>query len=163
MPYPYRRDCARSPTLRNAPNGRRAYALVRLAHLASERSPQYLCSFVFGNHPLKLHQKLVFRGRGLWSLDEQGPYVVSSELLEQKDLICVFATQSIRRIHKHRINLPFGRQVAYFLQTRSNERCTAVTLILDYPFVWNSEAVLLSKFSECCRLTRYGVLVFLFV
>ncbi len=81
------------------------------------RALQDLRSFVLGDHALELHQQLIFRSGALRCIHKARLDSLSGELLDQQNLVGIFATQSIRRVDEYDLDLPFGSEVSYVFKT----------------------------------------------
>src|SRR6266852_2298720 len=92
---------------------------------AAPRAFQDLRSFVLGDHALELYEQLIFCGGALGCLHEARLHAVSSQLLDQQDLIGVFATQPIGRVGKDDLHLAFCGKVSYAFKARPLERRAA--------------------------------------
>src|SRR4029077_15232282 len=64
--------------------------------LATPRALQDLCSFVFRDHALELHQELIFRTVALRRLHEQRFHSVAGKLFDQQNLGKKFLAQRAR-------------------------------------------------------------------
>jgi hypothetical protein len=113
--------------------------------------------------PLELEQQLVFRRRALRRLDENHLDPVASELLNEQNLVGVFAAEAVRRVHEDCLNLSLGGQIAQPFQTRAHEAGAAEAFILEDPFTRNVVAVVAGKFDQRRRLARNRVLFLLLV
>ncbi len=60
---------------------------LRPVSLTATRTFQDLRSFIFSDHPLELHKKLIFRAVALWRLHEHRLDSVAGELLDHQNLV----------------------------------------------------------------------------
>ena len=96
-------------------------ARVRPVSLTAARPLQDLCPLIFGNHPLELHQQLIFRTVALRRFYKQRLDSVAGQFLDQQNLIRILPAEAVRGVGEHNLYLSFGGQVSHALQPgRSN-------------------------------------------
>src|SRR5215469_2805142 len=72
---------------------------LRSVSFTAARTFQDLRSFIFSDHPLELHQKLIFHAVALWRLHEHCLDSVAGELLDQQNLVRILRkAQSVRAV-----------------------------------------------------------------
>src|ERR1700730_5591084 len=131
--------------------------------LAATRTFEDLCPLVFRDHALELQQQLILGCCRPWRADKQGLDTGPSELLDQQDLIGVASTEPIRGIDQHGVELAFSRQVAHALEAGTDQTRAPIAFVFEYPFRWNSAALLGGERDQRRRLAGDGVLLLLLV
>src|SRR5215831_3655375 len=106
---------------------------LRPVSFTAARTFQDLRSFIFSDHPLELHKKLIFRAVALWRLHEHCLDSVAGELLDQQDLVRVLAAQAVRGIREHYLDVPFSGEVSHALQAWPLQRGSTVAFIFEHP------------------------------
>src|SRR6266581_4862755 len=101
--------------------------------LPAARALEDLGPFVLGDHPLKLHKQLILRAYARRRVQKMCLHALTGQLFDQEDLVGVLATQAIRGIDEHGLDLSFGRQVAHPFQAWSLERRPAIALVFEDP------------------------------
>jgi len=111
------------------------------------------------NHALELPQQLILSCCRPWRADKQGLDTSPSELLDQQDLIGVSSTEPIAGIDQHGVELAFSRQVAHALEAGTDQTGATIAFVFEYPFRWNSAALLGGERDQRRRLVGNGVLL----
>src|SRR5438309_4227817 len=133
------------------------FARAGAVTLATPRALQDLRSLVLGDHALELHEQLIFGRCTLRRIQKACLDAVTSELLDQQDLIRIFATQAIRTVDENGLNLSFRRQIAHALQTWSFERGPAIALVFEDPRLRHLEIERPRQLGQRRSLTRNRV------
>src|SRR5262249_22218658 len=125
--------------------------------LAASRPLEDLGPFVLGDHALELNEELVLRRRALRRVQKTGFDAVTGELLDQQNLIGIFATQPIRAVDENGLNLSVGRQVAHTLQARAFERGPAIAVVFEDPGLRHFDVECPRQLDQRCRLAHNRV------
>src|SRR5437870_6036105 len=132
---------------------------LRPVSLTATRTFQDLRSFIFSDHPLELHKKLIFRAVALWRLHEHRLDSVVGELLDQQNLVRILAAQAVRGIREQHLDLPFSGEVPHALQAGPLQRGSAIAFIFEDPFFGYLQIVALGELDQRRRLARDRVLL----
>ena len=116
--------------------------------LTAVRSLQDLRPLIFGNHPLELHQQLIFRAVALRRFHKQRLDAVAGEFLDQQNLVRVFPAETVRRVREHNLDVPFGGQVSHALQARPLQRCSTIAFIFEDPLFRYLQIVVPCEFDQ---------------
>src|SRR6516165_8692688 len=132
---------------------------VGTVSLATTRTLQNLCAFVFRNHALELNQELIFRTVALRRLHEQGFDSVAGELFDQQNLVSILSAQSVGRVRQHNLHLSFGGEIAHAFQTRALQRGSAIAFVFKDPLFGHLQLVVLGELDQRRRLAGDRVLL----
>jgi hypothetical protein len=77
--------------------------------LTAARSLQDLRPLIFGNHPLELHQQMIFRAVTLRRFTNSCLDSVASEFFDQQNLVGVLPAETVGCVRQYNLDLPFGR------------------------------------------------------
>src|SRR5450631_2701609 len=127
--------------------------------LAAARSLEDLRPLVLGNHALELHEQLILGARALRRIDEERLNALPREFLHQQDLVGVLATQPVRRVDEHRLDLPLGGKIAYTFKTWPLKCRSAVAFVFEHPFLRHLEFAAPRKLDQRRRLARDRLLL----
>ena len=122
-----------------------------------------LRTLVFRNHALELQQKLILSGGVARRLDKEHLHARTCKLFREQNLICVFATQPIRRMNENRLNLSLRRKIANPFQARPNHGSTAIAFVLKHPLIGHAVSLLAGEGDQRRRLAGNRVLLLLLV
>ncbi len=125
------------------------------------RSLRDLRPLIFGNHSLKLQHEPLLGSFAAGGFQKDRLHSMTGKFLDQQNLISIFATQAIRRVNQHHLNLTFGRQIPQTFQARSRQHRSAVTFIFKNPFARNGQLMDFCMFQKQRRLTGNGSFLFL--
>ena len=125
--------------------------------LTTTRALQDLRPLILGDHALELNQQLILGARTLGRLHKQRFHPLTRELLDQQDLVGVFAAQSIRRIDERRLNLTLCHEIPNPLKTRALEARAAIAFVFEDPFPRDFESVALGELDQRHSLARNRV------
>ena len=100
-----------------------------LVQLAPTRALQNFGSLVFGDHPLHLHQQLVFGGATSRSIEEDDRYSLPRKFFEQQDLVRIATRQSVGAVHVQNFQPTFRNPVPQFFQCGPHKRGPTAALV----------------------------------
>src|SRR3982751_1863892 len=138
-------------------------AIARRVQLPAAAPLEDLGAFIFGDHPLHLEQQLLLRLLSDRVVEEDDLDATALELLDDEDLISIFASQSIGRVDVEAIDQAGGRLIAEAFQGGSDQHGSAVPLIDEAQRILHSELILANSPLEGFDLTADGVLLGLLI
>src|SRR5579863_4258098 len=130
---------------------------------AAPRALQDLRSFVLGDHALELYEQLIFRRDTLGCVHKACLDSLSGQLLDQQNLVGVFATQSVRRVDEDGLDLPLGSEVSYAFEAGTFQCRSAIAFVFEYPLLRDLQIVFLRELEQRCCLARYRAFLALLV
>src|SRR5262245_28097892 len=137
--------------------------VLRAVPLSPSRPLENLGALVFGDHALELHEQRILRRCAGRPVHEDESHAAAGQLLRDQDLVRILATQAIRRVNQHRLDVPLCRQIAHGLEAGTQQRGATVAVILKLPLRWDHVAMRLGVPDQRCHLAADRVLLFLAV
>nr|WP_239468463.1 hypothetical protein [Microvirga arvi] len=103
--------------------------VTRLLELAAPEPFGQHGALILGNGSLNLQQKLIIRIIGDGMVQEHHLASDAPELLQQQDLIGVFASQTVWTEHRHHIDGGVAHRIAQSIQARPVQAGSTVPLV----------------------------------
>src|SRR5690242_3081484 len=111
--------------------------------LTAATTLQDLGTLVLGNHALNLQQQVFLGGVPDVAIEEDDLDTTTLQLVEQQDLVGVFACQAIRGVDVEAVDGSGSRLITQAFQRRAEQRAAAAAFIEEAKFFWERQAVLL--------------------
>jgi len=127
--------------------------------LAAARAFEDLRPLVLRDHPLELHEELILGGCAPRCVEKDRLHALACELFDQQHLIGILATQAIRGVDEHRLQLSLGREVAHPFEAGPLECCSAKSFVFEDPGLRHLELARPREFDQRCRLARNRMLL----
>jgi hypothetical protein len=128
-------------------------AAARRVELAAAAALEDLGPLVLGDHALHLQEEIVFWRAPQLAIEEDQLHTATLELVDQQDLIGVFAGQAIRRVDVKAIDGAVGCRIAQAFQSWAHQRTAAVTLVDETQLGIERQVIALETFFQRCDLT----------
>ena len=138
-------------------------AIAGRVHLPASAPLEDLGPFIFGDHPLHLEQQLLLRLIADLVVEEDDLDAAALELLDEEDLISIFASQAIGRVDVEAIDQAGGRLIAEAFQGGPDQHGSALPLIDEAQRILHSEPILADSPREGFDLTADRVLLGLLI
>src|SRR5215831_7855282 len=130
--------------------------LGRMA-LATPMPLNDLGALILGNHPLYLQQEVVFGALPQGTIEEHNLHPGASELIDQEDLIGIFAGQAIWRVHIEPVNTPRRDHIAQALQRRVHQCGPTIPFVKKLHRLEHGQTIGSHALAQRRHLTRNGM------
>jgi hypothetical protein len=73
---------------------------------------------------------------------------ITSQFLDQQNLVGILTAQAVRRVRQHNLDLPFSSEIPHTFKPRPLQRRSSVAVIFEDPLPGHLQIVPLSKLDQ---------------